>query len=98
MTAEVGYRGKTQVDASMFYAPYIPKAISLEDAFYRRAIWKLRFSFWPRRCKISNKLIWLKRGYEGVAMWTGPGDPVFEVHWHDKNAHMIYELKRQYGN
>jgi hypothetical protein len=31
-------------------------------------------------------------------MWSGPGDPVYEYKWHSKTEHIIYQLKRQYGN
>lgn len=64
-----------------------------DSSFYRRAGWELKFSFWPRRCLISNKLIWLKYGYKGTAMWTGPGTPVYEYQWHDITEHLIWKLK-----
>jgi len=25
---------------------------------------------------------------------TGPGESIFEYRWHDKNAHIIWKLKR----
>lgn len=63
------------------------------SSFYYRAGWEYKFSFWPRRCLISNKLIWLKYGYKGTAMWTGPGTPVYEYQWHDATEHLIWKLK-----
>jgi len=66
-----------------------------DDIFYRRCLGaELKFSLWPRRCSISNKLIWLQWGYRLIAIWTGPGDDAVETRWHDKNEHLIWQLKR----
>jgi hypothetical protein len=95
MTHNIGVTGKTTVGTGMFYAPYMPDGDAM---FYGRAKWKLKFALWPRRCEISKQRIWLTHGYEGTAMWSGPGDPVYEYKWHSKTEHIIYQLKRQYGN
>lgn len=63
------------------------------ESFYRKAYWKKRF-IWkrPRRCDITGKLLWFRYAYEGVAMWTGPGNPVFEFRYHDVNEHLIWKI------
>jgi hypothetical protein len=61
--------------------------------FYYRAGWQLEFTFWPRRCLISNRIIWLQRAYKGTAIWTGPGTPVVEHRWHSAREHVIWKLK-----
>jgi hypothetical protein len=30
----------------------------------------------------------------GVAMWGGPGEPVFEFKWHNYKEHTVWLLKR----
>jgi hypothetical protein len=55
--------------------------------------WEYIFSAIPRRCYITNKLIWMKRGYRGVAMWTGPGEPVFDIRWVDRNEYLLAKIK-----
>ena len=55
---------------------------------------RLKFAWLPKKCNLSAKLIWLKYGYELSAMWTGPGNAVFEERWHDKNEHIIWKLKQ----
>jgi hypothetical protein len=66
----------------------------MDDIFARRCIgWELKLSIWPRRCYYTNKSIWLKCGYKGVAMWTGPGESVFEYRWIEKNEFLIKRLK-----
>lgn len=68
--------------------------VALYD-FYRHCIGKqLKISLWPRRCHLSGKSIWLKKSYRLTAMWTGPGDPIFEHRWHDVKEHLFWELKK----
>ena len=35
--------------------------------FYHRAIWELKFVWFPQRCEISKKLLWLTYEYRGHA-------------------------------
>ena len=60
------------------------------ESFYRRAVWVERFAWWPRRCNITGRRLWLTKTMMGVAMWTGPGDPVFEFRWHDAKEHIFW--------
>lgn len=52
-----------------------------------------KFALFPKKCYLSNKLIWFKLGYKQTAMWTGPGDPAFEYRWYDKDEFLIAKLK-----
>ena len=63
------------------------------DAFFRKAQWKLAFAWSPHRCLISNKWIWLELGYYGEAVWPGPGTPVFENYWLTKEEFLVWKLK-----
>lgn len=38
--------------------------------FYENAKWKIEFAWFPKRCAISKKLIWLEYGYNGVFIWS----------------------------
>jgi len=64
-----------------------------DEHFYRRAVWVKRFAWWPKRCDCSGRWLWLQRVMMGVAMYTGPGDPVFEFRWHDAKEHVMFLLK-----
>jgi hypothetical protein len=64
-----------------------------QDHFHYRAVWRERFMWWPKRCELTGRLLWLKTAMMGVAMYTGPGDPVFEFRWHDAKEHMMFLLK-----
>ena len=64
------------------------------DHFYYRAQWQPKFALWPRRCVISGRRIWLERAYQGTATYTGPGEPVYEHHWHGRVEHLLWSLTR----
>jgi len=56
---------------------------------------ELKFAWLPKICNLTGKRIWLKKSYRlTLAMWTGPGDTIFEYKWQDKNAHIIWMLQR----
>ena len=54
---------------------------------------KLKFVFLPKQCHISKKVLWLEFAYRKTAMWTGPGDPIFEHRWYSKLEYIIEQLK-----
>lgn len=54
---------------------------------------KLKFVVWPKKCYFTNKTLWLKTAYEQVAMWTGPGDPVLEYRYYDKDEFLLARIK-----
>ncbi|NDB84159.1 MAG: hypothetical protein EB127_15785 [Alphaproteobacteria bacterium] len=55
---------------------------------------QLKFVFFPKRCWISGKYMWFTFAYRKVAMWTGPGEPIFEYRWYDKNEFLLLKLKQ----
>ena len=79
--AQAGYLEKRQQEA--------------DEMLYRCCLGgELKFAVWPRRCDISNKLIWFQHGYRLTAVWTGPGDDAVETRWHNKDEHILWQLKR----
>ena len=63
------------------------------ESFVKRATWHVKFAWRPQRCWISGRWLWLTKAYKGTAMWLGPGAPVFEHHWIDKNQYLMAKLK-----
>lgn len=64
------------------------------DYFDRHSIGtQYKFILWPRRCHISGKFIWLKYAYVKTAMYTGPGEPIFEHRFYDKQEFLVNRLK-----
>ena len=67
----------------------------IEDYVFKHACidTNIVFVMWPRRCYFTNKILFLKYVYKQTAMWTGPGDPVFEYRWYDKEEFLVNKLK-----
>jgi hypothetical protein len=64
------------------------------DIFNSRATWQLKFVWWPQSCSLSAERLWLCWAYKGTAVYTGPGEPVFEYQYHSTTEHIIWQLKR----
>lgn len=47
----------------------------------------------PKRCYISGKLLWFKKSVKLTAMYTGPGEPIFEYRWFDTKEYTLALLK-----
>ena len=90
MNHSIGVKGKTTVDTGMFYAPYIP-VLNLRS----HELWERKFAWWPVRCSISNKVLWLTFAYRQYLKWR---EDMFIRYagtktWHDVQEHTIYLLK-----
>lgn len=53
----------------------------------------LEFLFLPRRCCLTDKLLWLTKAYKQTAIWTGPGDNLFEYRYYNKKDFLVARLK-----
>ena len=49
------------------------------DRFNQRANFKQIYCFWPRRCYLTGKQLWLTHAYKGTAGWQGPGPDAIEI-------------------
>ena len=75
--------------------PPIPGMIKVPfDSFHDRAYWRKKFLWWPKRSELTGRWLYLRPVYEGTAMWTGPGDPVFEFRYREPVEHLIWKLKQ----
>jgi hypothetical protein len=64
------------------------------DSFYSRAHWRLKSLWLPKRSDLTGQWLYLRMVYEGTAIWTGPGTPVFEFRYHEPIEHLIWQLKQ----
>lgn len=55
--------------------------------------WQQKFVWFPKKCYYTDKSIWFERAYKGTAMWTGPGDPVFEHRWITRKEFLFAKIK-----
>ena len=54
---------------------------------------ELKFTWLPKRCHFTGKILWMKLAYKQTAMYPGPGDVIFEERWYDKKEFLIAILK-----
>lgn len=54
---------------------------------------ELKFVLLPKKCFLSGKIIWLTKTYKQTAMYTGPGDIIFEHRYYDKKEFLLAKLK-----
>lgn len=65
-----------------------------DDSFKRNCIGtEYKFVLWPKRCYLSGKVIWFEHAFKQTAMWTGPGDAVFESRWYDRDEFLVNRIK-----
>lgn len=66
------------------------------DHFDQRCIGiEYKFLFYPRRCFLSGKLLWLTKAYIRVAMYMGPSDILYEFRYYDKHEYIFYKLREE---
>ena len=56
--------------------------------------WSLEIAWLPHRCKLTNKLLWLKLAWRGGWRIGGGDTAMTTVRWHCAEEHMIWLLKR----
>lgn len=70
---------------------------NFEDRQFREhAVWQLQFMWWPARCYLSGRFIWLKTAYKGirkVGSIVESNYEIYEYRYHDKIEHLIWLLK-----
>jgi hypothetical protein len=60
---------------------------------HRAQDWRLTLCWLPKKCFLTQKPLWGKRAYHGVRWITGPGDPVPEHYWIEKDEFIMWRLK-----
>lgn len=55
--------------------------------------WYEKFFLFPRKCALTNKTIFLKKGMVGVRMICGPGEPVYLHRYLDKKQFLLEKIK-----
>lgn len=65
-----------------------------DDGFKRNCIGtEIKFIWLPKYCHFSGQRLWLQYAYRQTAMYTGPGDAIFEERWYSKNQFLLARIK-----
>jgi hypothetical protein len=60
---------------------------------YNRVIkWDMIFAIVPKKCSVTDEVIWLEYCYRGNVFITGPGEPVTEHIYLTKESFLIERL------
>ena len=62
-------------------------------SFRKRIVWRRTFAWWPRKCAVTSKLIWLKPVWKGTIIWTGPGEPIIEDSFLSEGEYLMNRLR-----
>lgn len=74
----------------------IPTEQSYDHFWAKGPLIKKEWSFLPRRCYKTKKLLWFKPAYRASAIYTGPGSPVLEERWFDEKEFILMSLRGEY--
>lgn len=55
--------------------------------------WSLKFCWLPKECFLTGKRLWGVDAYHGTRIITGPGEPVIDHFWVERNEFIIWKLK-----
>ena len=61
--------------------------------YFKRAKWTEARPLLPRRDTLTNKWLWIKPAMKGTRIITGPGTPVVETYWVDREEFLLYTIK-----
>jgi hypothetical protein len=59
----------------------------------RAKCWELKICWRPHTCFLTGKQLWGKNAYRGTRWIHGPGEPVEEYYWVEKNEFIVWNLK-----
>jgi hypothetical protein len=86
----VGYKGKKAM-ANDFEVTQSPRT---DDWGLNKVVdWKLTRCWFPRECFLTGQNLWGKRAYHGTRMITGPGEPVIDHYYVERDEFILWRLK-----
>lgn len=59
----------------------------------KRSTISLSRPWWPQRCALTNKWLWIKPAMLVRRLLTGPGEPVVIDHWFEPKAYTLQSIK-----
>ncbi len=56
--------------------------------------WEYKLCWRPKTCFLTGKQLWGKRAYYGERYIHGPGEPVVEDFWIDRDQFLVWQLTK----
>jgi hypothetical protein len=73
-----------------------PEALDYQDfinPYLKLATWGLHFCIIPRKCILTNKIIWLKDCYRGVRSVPGPRQTTQDIFYMSTEEFLMWSIK-----
>lgn len=67
--------------------------IEHQSFYLNLCTWEIARSWFPKRDALTRRWLWLKPVMKGIRIISGPGTPVIETYWLDKDEYFIWKLK-----
>lgn len=77
----------------MMFTPEALDYIDFINPYLKLATWDLHFCIIPRKCVISDKLIWLTHAYKGRRVISNTENYKVENYYMSVNEFLIWSLK-----
>jgi len=55
--------------------------------------WALALCWTPKYCFLTGRRLWGVRAYHGIRIITGPGEPVIDHYWVERDEFILWKLK-----
>jgi hypothetical protein len=55
--------------------------------------WALKFCWRPHECFLTGQRLWGVNAYYGTRIITGPGEPVIDHFWIERDEFILWKLK-----
>jgi hypothetical protein len=79
----------------MVYQPEPPlKGNNPNWGLNRVTSWNLKLCWLPQTCCLSRRRLWGQRAYHGENWITGPGEPLVNHYWIERNEFLLWQLKK----
>lgn len=56
--------------------------------------WDLKFCWLPKECFLTGQKLWGKLAYRGIRWIHGPGEPIEQIYWVDKDEFLLWNLRK----
>ena len=86
----VGYKGKKAMANDMD----VQQSPRHEDWGLNKVVdWKLKRCWVPQECFLTGQRLWGKQAYHGTRIITGPGTPVIDHYYVERDEFILWKLK-----
>ena len=88
-----GFQSKRKMGLSRMGDEVQQSPLSEDWGLNRARNWTLKLCWTNKKCFLTGKSLFLKQAYYGENWITGPGEPIVDRYWIEKNEFILWNLK-----